>query len=322
MLSFNVKNVKIFLNKFNHREIEIMNISIKCQRFIGNFVLLASLLLVGCTGVTTPTPTPKHENLALPAITTSVTGEKHTGKFVWHDLLTDDVAASRTFYADVFGWTFETRGAYTQILNEGNLIGGMMHVRPTVDSSAEAVWLPSLSVADIDKSMRYLKYKKGKVIKGPLEMKERGRGVLVSDPQGAQLVLLDAKNGDPKDVTPQMGDWLWNELWTNKPQESSSFYRNLAGYDTSKTKNGYRLLIHEGKWRAGIRDVSKEELKARWVPTIRVSELKETMSKVKSSGGEVLVAPHKELVNGNVALIADNTGALVIIQRWEKGGNE
>ena len=282
--------------------------------------LLVLVLLSGCAQIAAPAL--KTEPTSLPSITTSVTGEKHIGKFVWHDLLTDDVAASRTFYAGVFGWTFETRGAYTQILNEGNLIGGMMHVRPTVDSSAEAVWMPSLSVADIDKSMRYLKYKKGKVIKGPLEMKERGRGALVSDPQGAQLVLLDAKNGDPKDVTPKIGDWLWNELWTNMPQKSYSFYRNLAGYDTSKTKNGYRILMDDGKWRAGIRDVSKDDLKARWVPAIRVSDLKETMSKVKALGGEVLVVPREELVHGNVALISDTTGALVIIQRWEKGGNE
>ncbi len=279
-----------------------------------------SVLLSGCTQVSEPSP--KTKALSLPSVTSTVTGERHTGKFVWHDLLTDDVASSRTFYAEVFGWTFEDRGSYTQILNQGKLIGGMMHVRPTVESQAESVWLPSLSVANVDQSIRYLKSKKGKVLKGPLEMKERGKGVLVSDSQGAQLVLLHTKDGDPKDITPQVGDWLWNELWTNTPQESYSFYRKLGGYDSSKVRNGYGLLIHNGKWRAGIRDVSKEDLKSRWVPAIRVSDLEKTMIKVKALGGEVLVLPHEELVNGDVALIADNTGALVIIQRWEKGGKQ
>lgn len=276
-----------------------------------------SLLLSGCAQVSVPSQ--NSEALALPSITSTVTGERHTGKFVWHDLLTDDVASSRTFYAGLFGWTYESRGTYTQILNKGNLIGGMMQIRPTVDSKAEAVWLPSLSVANVDQSIRYIKSKKAKVIKGPLEMKERGKGVLISDPQGAQLVLLHTKDGDPKDVTPQVGDWLWNELWTNTPKESYSFYRKLGGYDASEIRNGYRLLIDKEKWRAGIRDVSKEDLKARWVPAIRVSDLEGTMTKAKSLGGEVLVSPHKELVNGDVALIADNTGALVIIQRWEQG---
>lgn len=306
---------KLFIRlkwKSKRKNMQIKNVNLA--------VLVVSVLLSGCTGVSVPAP--QTEPLSLPSVTSTVTGERHTGKFVWHDLLTDDVALSRTFYAGVFGWTFETKGSYTQILNQGNLIGGMMHVRPAVESKAEALWLPSLSVANVDQSIRYIKSKKGKVIKGPLEMKERGRGVLVSDPQGAQLVLLHTKNGDPKDVTPQTGDWLWNELWTNTPQESYSFYRKLGGYDSSEVRNDYRLLINKEKWRAGIRDVSKEDLKARWVPAIRVSDLKETMIKVKALGGEVLVSPHKELVNGNVALIADNTGALVIIQRWKKGGKQ
>lgn len=283
-------------------------------------ILLASLWFTGCTSM--PELPQKNEPLLLPSITQLKTGEWHQGKFVWHDLLTDDVDSAQKFYAGAFGWTFENRGSYVQILNQGKLIGGMMHVRPTVDSKAEAVWLPSLSVANVDQSIHYLKSKKGKVLKGPLEMKERGRGILVSDPQGAQLVLLHTKNGDPKDVTPQTGDWLWNELWTNTPQESYSFYRKLGGYDSAEKRDSYRILKKKGKWRAGIRDVSKEDLKARWVPAIRVSDLKETMTKVKALGGEVLVSPHKELVNGDVALIADNTGALVIIQRWEKGGKQ
>lgn len=282
--------------------------------------LIVSVVLSGCAQVAAPSP--KTDPASLPAVTETATGERHTGKIIWHDLLTDDIASSRTFYAGVFGWTYETSGTYTQVFNQGNLIGGMMHVRPSSDSKAEAVWLPSMSVADLDKSIRYLKYNNAKVIKGPLAMKERGRGALVSDPEGAQLVLLHTKNGDPKDMTPQIGDWLWNELWTNTPKESYRFYKNLGGYDASKSKKGYQLLSSKGKWRAGIRDVSKEDLKARWVPAIRVSNLEETMRKVKDLDGKVLVSPHKELVNGNVALIADNTGALVIIQRWEKGGKE
>ncbi len=281
---------------------------------------LASLWFTGCTSM--PSLSQKSEPLLLPSVTSTVTGERHTGKFIWHDLLTDDVASSRKFYAGVFGWTFETKGSYVQILNQEKLIGGMMHVRAAVDSKAEAVWLPSLSVSDVDQSIRYLKSKKGKVLHGPLDMNERGRGVLVSDSQGAHLVLLHTKDGDPKDVTPQVGDWLWNELWTNTPKESYSFYRKLGGYDSSELRNGYRLLKDNGKWRAGIRDVSKDELKPRWVPTIRVSDLEETMRKVKDLGGEVLVSPHKELVNGDVALISDNTGALVLIQRWEEEGKK
>ena len=285
---------------------------------IGIGMLTASLWFTGCANIT-ETPQ-KKEPQSLPSITSTVTGEWHQGKFVWHDLLTDDVKAAQKFYGDVFGWTFKTKRAYTQIFNQKNLIGGMMEIKPGEEKKAQAVWLPTVSVTDVDKSIRYVKFKKGEVLKGPVDMQARGRGALVSDPQGAQIVLLHAKDGDPKDMTPQAGDWLWNELWSNTPKESYTFYRHIGGYDNSEMKDEYRILKQKEKWRAGIRDISKEELKARWVPAIRVSDLKETMSKVKSSGGEVLVTPHKELAGGDVALIADNTGALVIIQYWEEGG--
>jgi len=262
----------------------------------------------------------KGEPELLPSITTSKTGEWNQGKFVWHDLITDDVEAAHKFYGDVFGWTFETERAYTQIYNQKDLIGGMMQISPVDEKKAKAVWLPTMSVADVDKSVKYLNSKNGEVLKGPLDMKERGRGVLVSDPQGAHIVLLHTKEGDPKDMMPKVGDWLWNELWTKTPKESYAFYHHIGGYDGYEMRDGYRILKEKGKWRAGIRDLSKEDIKAQWVPAIRVSNLQETISKVKASGGEVLISPHKELVNGNVALIADNRGAVVIIQYWNEGG--
>jgi len=276
--------------------------------------LLISVLFVGCTGVTTPAP--KQEKLALPAITKSATHKHYSGKFVWHDLLTDDVSMAKAFYSGLLGWSFEEEGAYTTIYNRGKLIGGMMEVAPKPDRKAESVWLPSMSVSNVDSMVAYVEKKKGKVLKGPLDMKERGRGVLVSDPHGAQLVLLHAKGGDPVDTTPQMGDWLWNELWTNKPKESYDFYRKLGQYDASTHKDNYRILSHKGKWRAGLRHVMKDDLKVRWVPVVRVVDPKIVTDKVEKLGGKVLMEAHPSFLDGNVALISDNTGALVIVQRW------
>ena len=279
-------------------------------------ILFISGLLTGCTSVKDPEPQKRH--LSLPSITTTPTGEYHHGKFVWHDLVTDDVSKAKDFYAALFGWSFEKRGEYTLILNNGTPIGGMLEIKPDSQSKAEAVWLPSMSVADIDKSIAYVKSQKGEVLKGPVDMQARGRGVLVSDPHGAHLVLLHAKDGDPKDATPQIGDWLWNEIWTDVPKQSYSFYNKLGGYDASEMRNSYRILKNKDQWRAGIRDVSNEDVKERWVAVVRVADLKTITDKVEEKDGTVLVHPNKELMNGNVAIIKDNTGALLVVQRWSE----
>ena len=277
---------------------------------------IVSFLLAGCTGKNPLSL--QQETQSLSAITKTPTGKYHTGKFVWHDLLTEDVSKAKTFYAGLFNWSYVDKHGYTTIYHHGKPIGGMMHVVHTSDSKAEAVWLPSMSVENVDRALDIVKANKGKVLKGPLDMLQRGRGVLVSDAQGAHIVLLHAKGGDPKDDIPKVGDWLWNELWTIDPKKSEVLYRKLGDYRVVQTNDGYRLFQRQEKWRAGLRYVSKDDAKSRWVSVIRVSDLQESMKKVVALGGEVLMKPRKEIAGGNVAVIVDNTGALLLIQRWSK----
>ncbi len=281
---------------------------------IGLLTGMLSLIFVGCTGKNPLSL--QQETQALSAITKTPTGKHLTGKIVWHDLLTDDVAKAKQFYTGLFGWSFEDKSGYTTIYHHDKAIGGMMQVAHASDKNTEAVWLSSLSVQNVDSAIVEVKAKQGKVLKGPLHMPQRGRGALVSDAQGAQIVLLRSKGGDPLDTTPKIGAWLWNELWTNNVKESEALYRTLGQYDTVSKAGMYRILKHEGKWRAGIRDISKEDAKSRWVSVVRVADIHKSMEKVRHLGGQVLMKPHKEIGDGNVAVIADNTGALLLIQRW------
>ncbi|MEA2048099.1 MAG: VOC family protein [Campylobacterota bacterium] len=280
-------------------------------------IVSLSLLLIGCTGVNTPTP-PK-ETLSLPAITKSATDKHYSGKFVWHDLLTDDITKAKAFYGGLLGWRFEDMNHYSTIYNDGKLIGGMMEVAAKTGSASEAVWLPSMSVKGIENAVKYVERKGGKVLKGPLDMQERGKGVLISDPHGAHIVLLQAKGGDPLDATPRIGDWLWNELWSKYPKESDAFYRKLGHYDSSISREDYLILIHKGEWRAGIRHVVRDDIDEHWVPVIRVDNPQKLLSKVEKLGGKVLMKPDQSLMNGDVAVIADNSGAHLILQRWSEG---
>jgi uncharacterized protein len=207
-------------------------------------IAIISLLLVGCTGKNSLSL--QEETQSLTAITETPTGKHHTGKFVWHDLLTDDVVKAKEFYAGLFDWSFEDHQGYTTIYQHDKAIGGMMQVAHTSDKNPEAVWLPSLSVDNVDSAIVDVKANKGTVLKGPIDMPQRGRGVLVSDAQGAHIVLLHAKGGDPMDTTPKIGEWLWNELWTADPKESENLYRILGKYDTVNKAGEYHILKNKG----------------------------------------------------------------------------
>ena len=43
----------------------------------------------------------------IPPVTETPTGLVTPGKFVWVDLVTDDVAGAKSFYGQLFGWSFD-----------------------------------------------------------------------------------------------------------------------------------------------------------------------------------------------------------------------
>jgi len=99
-----------------------------------------ALLLVACATT----------NINLPSITESPTGERLPGKIVWHDLLTNDPAASKRFYGELFGWEFEgvsslaglgSDTAYTLIRHNGRLIGGMIDTKALNNRTDISQWV-------------------------------------------------------------------------------------------------------------------------------------------------------------------------------------
>ncbi len=277
--------------------------------------LSTSLLLLGCSGF--PESGKSSTAQILTPITETPTHSYHPGKFVWHDLLTPDVAASEKFYGKLLGWTFSPKGDYIEIYNNGRKIGGIARITP--DKSEQlppSSWLASMSVANVNEAIKATLAHRGKVVNGPVDMPARGRGALISDPQGAHLVLLHAKDGDPEDQEPAMGEWLWNEIWTSVPDETISFYKAVGGYSQIKKGKDYAILIQEGMWRAGIR-FANDDVTVRWVPAVRVADPQSLLPKVQALGGTIWVKPGDIPENPDTALISDNTGALLILQRWD-----
>lgn len=274
--------------------------------------ILIQLILVGCATTNTPI------KLKLNPVTDTPTGIHHQGKFIWNDLLTEDVAAAKDFYGKLFGWTFEEFDHYAVIKNNGQSIGGMLQVTNDTETIEDARWVCSLSVADVDEAAALVTKEGGTVYRGPLDMPDRGRGALVSDPQGAQLLLLHTTDGDPEDKEPVIGSWLWHELWSNDTEASLDFYQKLAGYDYDGEKTDYLILLKDEQWRAGIRYVPDPEVQMRWIPVVRVADTEDTAERIKELGGEVLVGPRPTPSGGSVALLTDPSKAPLIIQRWSE----
>jgi predicted enzyme related to lactoylglutathione lyase len=290
-------------------------------RFLAIFMASAALLS-GCANLGL---SKGGAEMAQVPITDRPSGEIYPGKFVWHDLLTADVQAAGAFYEKLFGWRIEYRDKYAIVRNGDKLIAGILQVKPADDKASAGIWIPSVSVADVDAAASLVEEQGGKVVNGPVNMEKRGRAALIRDPQGAYLVLLRAEGGDPVDKKAAIGDWLWNEIWTHTPDNTEAFYASLLEYDHVASENDYDVFMNKEKWRAGIRHLQDEKQPTVWVPVVRVADPEATAKRVTALGGVVWIAPDDAPNKGETALIGDATGALLLIQRWpaqaSKGGN-
>ena len=282
-------------------------------RYLG-ILITATVFLSGCANYGQLSGA--GAKMAQTPITENPSGETFPGKFVWHDLVTPDALLAGKFYEQLFGWQIDYQGQYAVVRNGDKLIAGILQVAPSDEHERDAVWIPSVSVADIDAAAELVKANGGIILKGPADMEKRGRAVLVSDPQRSDLVLLNAKGGDPADSKAAIGDWLWDEIWTDDPEITEAFYATVVGYDEMVSGDAYDVFIYQGKWRAGMRHLQDKRDHMLWVPVVRVADPEGTVKRVEELGGVVWVTPEEAPSKGNTALIGDTTGALLLIQRW------
>ncbi|HHO48351.1 MAG TPA: VOC family protein [Desulfobacteraceae bacterium] len=273
-------------------------------------LLLLGLLLAACTP------------MELAPITPAPTGHKQPGQVIWHDLVTDDVESAKQFYGQLFGWRFEEHGRYTLILNDGIPIAGIVPDKKGAAGYERSCWVVCLSEANVDDVAGLVERIGGQVIKGPGEIANRGRYLVVRDPLGAPLVLMHSATGDPMPSDPPIGGWLWDELWTSDIEAAVSFYQSLGDYaaqqvNPDEDEIGYWVLMTDDRWQAGITAVPFEGMPSQWVPVIRVADPAAVTAAAAELGGRVVITPDHPLSGGSVSLIEDPLGGLVMVQSWQ-----
>ena len=261
-----------------------------------------------------------YQPVELPPLNPVPTGAHLPGKFIWRDLLTKDVVGAQAFYGALFGWEFRAvaGGDYVVILREGKPIGGIVRAdrKVKVEVSQWASWL---SVADVDTAVATVRAAGGQVLRAPLVLKGRGRLAVVTDPEGALLVLVRSTDGDPRDAEAGVGDWLWTELWTHDKPGSLTFYQRLAGYTTEERQVAgatYPVFMGSGAPRAGVVANPFEDVGTNWLPYVRVDDVGATVARVQELGGRLLVEPREDRRAGSAAIVADPTGAAFVVQKW------
>ena len=113
--------------------------------------------------------------------------------FVHLELATEDVAAAKSFYGEMFGWTFSDNDMgngmiYSTFKPDSGPGGGLftMPGRPTA-------WLAYVGVEDVDAETEKAVSLGAKVLHGPHDIPNVGRFTVMTDPTGAVIAIFQPK---------------------------------------------------------------------------------------------------------------------------------
>ncbi len=265
------------------------------------------LLLLSCTGQNYP-----------PIIETPTYTYRH-GDFVWHELATTDLAGSRNFYRELFHWEFEEFDVdgsnYLLVRNEGKYIAGMI----SVPESNKTTWLGAISVENTENAVDRAVRNGSDVLISSTLLPGRGSMALVRDPQGALTSFIHSNIGDPALEEVNSFEWLWTELWADKPKEAGNYYSAIFPYTVSETSVDGKpyWVLNKGMHKVGgIIQNPVENMNSMWVPYIKVVDPEFMAQKAKKLGATILLEPSEEIRNSSVAVLADPNGAIFCLQKW------
>jgi uncharacterized protein len=248
--------------------------------------------------------------------------ERH-GSFVWYELLTTDMAAAATFYADVVGWGAQDAStpdlAYT-LLTAGTIsVGGLMGLPEDARKmGATPRWMGYVLVDDVDAAAERIKRLGGAVYVPPTKS-NIGRISVVADPQAATLALVKGlKPGQPQptdlDELKHVG---WHELLAAEGEKAFAFYGELFGWQKANSELGptdtYQLFSVSGQTIGGMFTKPPVEQVPHWLYYFNIVDIDAAAERVKTGGGSIFEGPF-EVPDGWIARCIDPQGAIFALQ--------
>jgi uncharacterized protein len=247
----------------------------------------------------------------------------------WVDLQTTDQAAAKSFYGDLFGWTYEdfpmAEGAVYSMAKLGDQhVAAIAPQSPELAAAGAApMWNTYLAVDSVDEAAAKVEPAGGKMAMAPFDVMDAGRMAFVLDPGGAAVALWQAKDHIGAGLVNEPGAFIWNELVTTDPG-SARFYEQVLGMTTSTMNmgEGDYTLFHVGDAMiGGLIAPMQPGLPNHWQVYFAVADADAAAARTAELGGSVLAEPMDTPV-GRMAFLRDPHGAAFAIIRPAQGGGE
>ncbi|MGZ7003947.1 MAG: VOC family protein [Acidimicrobiales bacterium] len=153
----------------------------------------------------------------------------------WVDTAQPDPAAAADFYAALFGWELEDRvppeapGHCFIARLDGRDVAAVGS--PASGLPTDPIWSMYVAVARADEAARAVEAAGGTVLVAPADVGDAGRMAVCADPSGATFDLWEGHRRKGAQVVNEPGAWNFNELHTDDPDRSRSFYGSVFDWE-------------------------------------------------------------------------------------------
>lgn len=126
------------------------------------------------------------------------------GTFCWTEIASNDAAACKAFYRDVFGWRFKESKAsgegmdYIEFSTDDDVpVGGLYQIDPKWfgDAPPPPHFMAYVAVDDVDQNAVLATELGGTILRGPMDIPNVGRMCIIRDPAGAMISTFAMKEG-------------------------------------------------------------------------------------------------------------------------------
>lgn len=233
----------------------------------------------------------------------------------WVDLVVDDLAKARHFYASLFGWDIEQagpeHGGYASCTKDGRSVAGL---QPRMSPAQPDVWTTYLATSDLDATAAAVTRHGGRLLSGPMDIAEAGRMALAVDPGGAPVAFWQAGAHTGFGLTDEPGSVTWSENMSRAWTHNRAFYTAVCGWEYDDISGGdfqYAVFKVGGAMAGGIGQIGPDlpaEVPPAWTTYFKVEDTDAAAREVERLGGRV-TAPAWDSEFGRMAAVTDDQGA-------------
>ena len=242
------------------------------------------------------------------------------GRFVWHELLTNDTAGAAAFYPKVLPWRTapSSMPGYTIWMAGQTQIGGLMAL-PSESGSTPPHWLVYVGTPNVDSTCSQAQGVGARIVKPPADIPNVGRFAVLSDPQGATFAVFTPGGGPPPGTPPVQGGFSWHELATTDVAAALRFYGQLFGWTKGPGHDMgamgiYQLFEHGGTQAGGICNVQGPSTAPSWLSYVHVADSGRAVAAAKAAGGRLLHGPMEVPGGSWIAMMMDPQGGAFAVQ--------